>query len=112
MRPSFFEKVKKFQKNGENQIIDFSKDHYFVGENGRSRSCRRTTHNLFFRLNQISQIQEGFSNFQENKYGLRFEFLEQFMIDTFLIKLTQLEITGSQDQIFVLLGDLIIKFHI
>ena len=39
-----------------------------------------------------------------------FEFLEQFMIDTFLIKLTQFEETRSKVKIFISLEILIIKF--
>ena len=41
----------------------------------------------------------------------QFEFLEQFMIGQFLIKLTQFEKTGSKNKIFISLGNLKIKFH-
>ena len=40
-----------------------------------------------------------------------FEFQEQFTIDTFLIKLTQFEITGSISKFFIPLGNLKITFH-
>ena len=41
-----------------------------------------------------------------------FEFVEQFMMDTFFIKLTQFEKTGSIRTTFISLGNLIIKLHI
>ena len=41
-----------------------------------------------------------------------FKFLEQFLIDTFLLKVTQYEKTGSISKLFISLGDLIIKFHL
>ena len=40
-----------------------------------------------------------------------FEFLDQFMIGTFLIKLTQFEKTGSIGKLFISLENLKIKFH-
>ena len=40
-----------------------------------------------------------------------FEFEEQFMMDTFLLKLTQLEKTESLRITFISLGNLIINFH-
>ena len=40
-----------------------------------------------------------------------FEFLEQIMIDTFSIKLTQFEKTGSIGKNFISVGTSIIKFH-
>ena len=40
-----------------------------------------------------------------------FEFEEQFMMDTFLLKLTQFEKTGSIGKIFISLENLIINFH-
>ena len=40
-----------------------------------------------------------------------FKFLEPFLIDTFLLKVTQFEKTGSISKLFISLGDLIIKFH-
>ena len=40
-----------------------------------------------------------------------FEFQEQFMVDTFLLKLTQFEKTGSMDKTFISLGNLIINLH-
>ena len=39
-----------------------------------------------------------------------FEFVEQFMMDTFLLKLSQFEITGSIGKTLISLGNLIIKF--
>ena len=39
------------------------------------------------------------------------EFLEQLIISTFLIKLTQFEQTGSLGKVFIPLGKLITKFH-
>ena len=40
-----------------------------------------------------------------------FEFLEQFITGTFLMKLIQFEKNGSRRKIFILLGDLNFKFH-
>ena len=40
-----------------------------------------------------------------------FEFLEQFMIEIFLIKLTQFKKTESLRKIFISPGNFIIKFH-
>ena len=40
-----------------------------------------------------------------------FEFVEQFMMNTFLLKLTQFEKTGSIGETFISLGNLIINFH-
>ena len=40
-----------------------------------------------------------------------FEFTEQFMMDTFLLKLTQFDKNGSIGKTFILLGNLIINFH-
>ena len=40
-----------------------------------------------------------------------FEFHGQFMIDHYVIKLTQFEKTGSIDKFLLQLGNLIIKFH-
>ena len=40
-----------------------------------------------------------------------FEFLEQFIIDTLLIKITQFEKIGSIGKIFISRGNSIIKFH-
>ena len=40
-----------------------------------------------------------------------FEFVEQFMMDTFLLKITQFEKTGSIVKTFISLGNLIINFH-
>ena len=40
-----------------------------------------------------------------------FEFVAQFMKDTFLLKLTQFEKTGSIRKTFISLGYLIINFH-
>ena len=41
-----------------------------------------------------------------------FEFVEQVMTDTFLLKLTQFEKTGSRGKTFISLGYLIISFHL
>ena len=38
-------------------------------------------------------------------------FVKQFMMDTFLLKLTQFEKTGSIGKTFISLGNLIIKFY-
>ena len=38
-------------------------------------------------------------------------FVKQFMMDTFMLKLTQFEKTGSIGKTFISLGNLIIKFH-
>ena len=44
--------------------------------------------------------------------GLKlFKFVEQIMMDTFLLKLTQVEKTGSIGKTFISLGYLIISFH-
>ena len=53
------------------------------------------------------------SNFKEKKeMALNvFEFLEQFMIDTFLMTLTQIEKTGSIRKDCISLENLIIKTH-
>ena len=40
-----------------------------------------------------------------------FEFVEQFMMDTFMLTLTQFEKTGSIGETFISLGYLIINFH-
>ena len=40
-----------------------------------------------------------------------FEIAEQFMADTFLLKLTQFEKTASIGKTFISLGNLIIKFQ-
>ena len=40
-----------------------------------------------------------------------FEFVEKLMMDTFLLKLTQFEKTGSIRTTFISLGNLIIYFH-
>ena len=40
-----------------------------------------------------------------------FELIEQFMMDTFLLKLTQFEKTGSKGKTFISLGNLINNFH-
>ena len=40
-----------------------------------------------------------------------FEVAEQFMMDTFMLKLTQFEKTGSIGKTFISLGNLIINFH-
>ena len=40
-----------------------------------------------------------------------YEFLNHFMIDTFLIKLTQFEKTGTVDEVYLLQKKLIIKNH-
>ena len=40
-----------------------------------------------------------------------FEFVEQFIMDTFLLKLTQFEKTGSIGKTFISLVKLIINFH-
>ena len=40
-----------------------------------------------------------------------FEFVEQFMMDTFMIKITQFEKTGSIGKTFISLGNLMISFH-
>ena len=40
-----------------------------------------------------------------------FKFVKQFMMDTFLLKLTQFEKTGSIRKTFISLGNLIINFH-
>ena len=40
-----------------------------------------------------------------------FEFVEHFMMDTFMLKLTQFEKTGSIGETFVSLGNLIINFQ-
>ena len=40
-----------------------------------------------------------------------FEIVEQFMMDTFLLKLPQFEKTGSIRKIFISLGNLLINFH-
>ena len=40
------------------------------------------------------------------------EFVDQFMIDTFFIKLNQFEKTGSMGKTFISLGNLIINFHV
>ena len=40
-----------------------------------------------------------------------FEFVEKFMMHTFLFKLTQFEKTGSMGKTFSSLGNLIINFH-
>ena len=52
-------------------------------------------------------------NFEEkNKMALNlFEFVEQFMMDIFLLKSTQFVKTGSIGKTFILLGNLIINFH-
>ena len=42
---------------------------------------------------------------------MKFEFQEQFMLDTFLINLTQFEKTGSLGKSFISLGNLTKKFH-
>ena len=39
-----------------------------------------------------------------------FEFVEEFIMDTFLLKLNQFEKTGSKDKIFILLGNLATNF--
>ena len=41
-----------------------------------------------------------------------FQFAENFMLDTILLKLTQFEKTGSIDKTFISLGNLIINFHL
>ena len=41
-----------------------------------------------------------------------FEFVDQFIMDNFLLKLTQFEKTGSKGKIFISLGNLIINFHL
>ena len=41
-----------------------------------------------------------------------FEFVEQFMMDIFMLKLTQFEKTGSIGKTFISLGNLIINVHI
>ena len=40
-----------------------------------------------------------------------FDFVEQFSMDTFLLKLPQFEKTGSIAETFISLGNLIINFH-
>ena len=40
-----------------------------------------------------------------------FEFVEQFMMKTFVLKLTQIEKTGSIGETFISMGNLIINFH-
>ena len=40
-----------------------------------------------------------------------FEAVEQLMMDTFLLKLTQFEKTGSIGKTFISLGYMIINFH-
>ena len=40
-----------------------------------------------------------------------FEFVQQFMMDTVLIKLTKFQKTGSIGKTFISLGNLIINFH-
>ena len=40
-----------------------------------------------------------------------FELVEQFMMDTFLLKITQFENTGSIGKTYISLGNLIINFH-
>ena len=40
-----------------------------------------------------------------------FEFVEQFIMDTFLLKLTQFEKNGSISKTFILLGNLIVSFY-
>ena len=40
-----------------------------------------------------------------------FEIVEQFMMDTIVLKLTQFEKTGSIGISFISLGNLIINFH-
>ena len=40
-----------------------------------------------------------------------FEFVEQFMMDIFLLKLTQFEKVGSIDETVISLGNLIVNFH-
>ena len=52
-----------------------------------------------------------FSNFKKKQMHLKlFELLEQFMVDTFLIKLTQFEKTGSTSKSLIPLGNLKVKF--
>ena len=41
----------------------------------------------------------------------KFEFVEQFMMDSFLLKLTQFAKTGSIGEPYISLGNLIISFH-
>ena len=40
-----------------------------------------------------------------------FQFLKQFLIDPFVIKLTQFKKTGPIGKTFISLGNLIINFH-
>ena len=49
-------------------------------------------------------------NLKEKPMALKlFEFVEQFIMDTFLLKLTKFEKTGSQGKIFISLGKLMIN---
>ena len=41
-----------------------------------------------------------------------FELVEQFIMESFLLKLTQFEKTGSKGKTFISLGNLIINFHL
>ena len=40
-----------------------------------------------------------------------FEFVGKFIVDTFLLKLTQFEKTGLIGKTFISLGNLVINFH-
>ena len=51
-------------------------------------------------------------DFRRKKMALKlFESVEKFMMNTFLLKLTQFEQTGSTDKNFISLGNLIFHFH-
>ena len=55
---------------------------------------------------------ENFSAFEEKMDGLKhFEFLEQFMIEKFFVKVTLFEKTGSISRSFISLADVKINFH-
>ena len=62
--------------------------------------------------NQIKVRQQTSEFRTKNWMALKlFEFVELFMMDTFLLKLTQFEKTGSIGITFFSLGNLIIIFH-
>ena len=51
-------------------------------------------------------------NFEEKIDGLKFfEFVKPFVMNTFMLKLTQFEKTGSIGKTFISLGNLIINFY-
>ena len=74
-------------------------------EKRNGRKERKTELTCFLEKLQLSNLEE--KQFMPLKL---FEFLEQFIMKSFLIKLTQFEKTGSICKILISLGNLIIKF--